>query len=114
MQERKRYAAAELGRIIALRETYATEDLLAAIEHAHRYAAYGAKAVERILQAHATPRTFEDHLAAKAREHIRRSMAQAPVKQRDLDAYARLLSGPVSTEDAHREQDDDPPEEGSP
>jgi transposase len=106
VRKRKRYAAAELGRILALRSTYALEDLLAAVEHAARYDAYDARAIERILEARAVPRSYEDHFAAKAQEHIRRMMAQAPVKQRGLETYARLLARPAPDPGAHCEHDD--------
>jgi len=84
---------------------------LAAIEHASRYAAYGAQDIERILKAKATPRTYEDHLAARARDQIRRTMADTPVRQRGLDAYARLLAAPADTEDARCETSDGEEEE---
>lgn len=106
LQQRKRYAGAELAQIIEQRGTYSAEDILAAIEHASRYAAYGAQDIERILKARATPRTYEDHLAARARDQIRRAMADTPVRQRGLDAYARLLAAPAVTEDARCENHD--------
>lgn len=88
---RKRYAGAELSHILGLQKSYALEDILRAIEHASRYGAYGARELERILELTTEPRSFEDHLAAGAREHIRRAMNQSPVRQRSLDAYAQLL-----------------------
>ena len=92
--KRKRYAAAELAHIVALQHSYGIEDILAAIEHASRYGAYGARELGRILQLSATPRSFEDQLARSAREHIRRAMDHSPVRQRSLSAYAELLAGP--------------------
>ena len=107
--DRKRYASVELGRILDLQRLYSAEDLLAAIEHAMRYAAYEAKAIQRILQAKAKPRTLHDHLAQRARLQIRRSMDQAPVQQRGVEAYARLLSGTAPAPGAQNGDDDGSP-----
>lgn len=100
IRDKKRYASAELARILELQETYAVEDMLRAIEHATRYSAHGASELERILELTAKPRTVEDRIAEHAREHVRRAMADAPVRQRGLDDYGRLLR-------AHEEDHDD-------
>jgi transposase len=92
----KRCSGAELERIVALQKSYSLQDILAAVKHADRYGAYGARELERILQLRAEPRTFEDHLAASAREHIRRAMDHSPVQQRELSAYTQLL-GSITT-----------------
>jgi hypothetical protein len=92
--KRKRFARAELAHIVALQQSYSIEDILAAIEHASRYGAYGARELGRILQVKAKPRSFEDQLASSARQHIRRAMDHSPVRQRSLSAYAELLTGP--------------------
>ena len=112
IRQRKRYAGAELAHIIALQDTYALEDILSALEHADRYGAYGARELERILQLRAEPRSFEDHLAAGMREHIRRAMSHSPVEQRSLSAYAQLLDGAYSGHDdnddgSEHDEDDD-------
>ena len=85
----------------------AVADIIAAIEHAAWYQNWRAEAVKRILVVRFTPRSPEDHLANAARDRIRGTMAQSPVKQRDLKRYARLLAGPVSNLDAPCETDDD-------
>jgi len=105
----KRYAASELGKVLELRANWALKDLMSAVEYAARYHAYDAASVERILQARAKPRTLEDHLAAASRAHIREAMAQAPVNQRGLQDYARLLAGSPSTKDVRSETDDEEP-----
>ena len=105
--DRKRYASVELGRILDLQRLYSAEDLLAAIEHAMRYAAYEARAVQRILQAKAKPRTLHDQLAERARLQIRQAMNQTPVKQRAVEAYGRLLSGEPPSPVAPNGGDDD-------
>lgn len=107
---RQRYAGAELAHILAQQKTYSAEDILAAIEHAARFGAYGAKHIERILEVNATPRTLADRLAGQVREHIQSAMAQAPVQQRALGEYARLLAEPA-TDGAHCEEDSGQEEE---
>lgn len=102
----KRYGAREISFILALRERYAADDLARAIEHAHRYGAFGARHVERVLLARAKPRTLGEHVSDRVRQHVRESMKNAPVEQRALGDYARLLDG-SSNEDAHRGDDDD-------
>ena len=111
VREHKRYAALELSRIVALQQSYGLEDLLRALGHADSYGAYSAKHVERILQATSKVRTYEDRLAGRIREHINQAMAQAPVKQRGLGDYARLLSGSEYTQDAQEEPEHEPQEE---
>lgn len=104
LKERKRFASVELARILALQETYSADDLLKALEHAGRYAAYGSDAVERVLRAHATPRTLSDRMAQSAREQIRAALAGSPVRQRGLAEYSRLLSGSFPTKGAQEDR----------
>jgi hypothetical protein len=101
--ERHRFAGANLCHILSLQKTYSSEDILAAINHAHRFGAYGAKYIQRILEVQASPRTLADHIAGQARDHIQSAMAQTPVHQRALGEYARLLAESV-TDDAHCEK----------
>jgi transposase len=88
----KRYGAAELSHVVALQKSYTLEDILRAMEHASRYGAYGARELTRILELSAEPRSLEEHLAADAREHIRRALGDSPVRQRSLEEYQRLLA----------------------
>ena len=105
VRRNKRYAAVELARLLRLRTTWTAEDILRAIDHAARYGAYSTDSVERILVAKAQPRTLEDQLAEGARRQIRQAMATSPVAQRDLAAYARLLSGSADDKDAQSQAD---------
>ena len=97
IREKKRYSGAELAHLCDLQKTYAIEDILAAMNHGHRYGAYGARELERILELRAQPRSFEDRLAEGARRHIRQAMTASPIRQRSLADYGRLLG-------AHPEQ----------
>lgn len=110
VRQHQRNAAVHLGRVLQLRSTWTVSDIIAAIEHAARYQAWSADAVERIVAARARPRTLEDHIAQNARAHIRQAIAQSPVQQRSVRAQARLLVPPASDKDAHCEDDDDDPD----
>jgi len=107
--KRKKYAASELGKVLELRANWALKDLIAAVDYAAQYHAFDAASIERILHAHAKPRTHEDLLAAKSHARISASMAQSPVKQRGLSAYGCLLAGPASNKDTPSETDDEQP-----
>ena len=111
VRDTKHYAGVQLARILDLQQQWSSEDILAAIRHAMQYGAWDADALVRILRVKARPRTFEDLLAERARHQIRQSMAEAPVQQRGLDTYARLLARTDSghTDDAPRKEDDDAP-----
>src|SRR5690606_2815417 len=101
---KKRYGGAELAYLCDLQKTYAVEDILAAIDHGHRYGAYGARELERILELRAEPRSLEDLLAEGARRHIREAMRGAPVKQRSLADYGHLLG--LQNQEATDEEND--------
>ncbi len=107
IREHQRCPAVHLGKLLALRTDWALTDIVAAIEHATLYQAWGADPVQRILAARYRPRTMQDHIAESARAHIRQAMAQSPVQQRDLQSLARQLAGPASKQDAPCETDDD-------
>lgn len=114
IRARSRYAGKELGHVLGLRTNWAAEDVLRAIEHAYHHAAFGPRDLERILAARAKPRTLDDHLADSARQRIQRALAEAPVEQRGLAAYARLLAGPATPNGASREcPDADDPQDDS-
>jgi hypothetical protein len=114
LRERKRFASVELARILALQETYSADDLLKALEHAGRYAAYGADAVERVLRARATPRTLSDRMAQSSRDQIRAALSGSPVRQRELAEYSRLLSGSLPAKGAQEDRAHDPTEAHAP
>lgn len=106
VREHKRYARAQLATVLALQQKWSTDDLIDAIEHAHRHLAWDAKAVERILEVRATPRTFSEQLADVTRQRIREAMDSAPIQQRALSEYQRMLT-PDTEEDHDEEEGDD-------
>ncbi len=105
LRARGGYPGVQLAKILALQQQYAIEDILSAIEHATSYRAYDAKAVQRILESRATPRTLKDILAERSSEAIQRVLGAADVRQRSLDDYARLLSPHLVKEPNHGEEE---------
>jgi transposase len=74
--------------ILKLKECFHTEDIHRALLHASRYHAYDAKAIERILAAHATPRTLESIRNQRAREELGTCLPR--IEQRSLAEYSDL------------------------
>lgn len=93
LRERKRYAGPELNHLLSLQLTWSAEDIVAALEHAMRYDAYEARAVERILETRFRPRSLDGQLADSTRTQIREAMREHPVRQRSLSDYSALRSG---------------------
>jgi len=75
--------------ILRMKEHYQSEDIHKAIEHAIRYQAFEARAIERILRAKATPRTLESVRNERARQELQKALPQ--ITQRPLDQYSELL-----------------------
>lgn len=94
--ERQRYRRMQLAAILALQEHFAVDDIVAALAHADRYRAYDARSVERIVEAHATPRRFADRMASAVRRQVRQTFGDTPVSKREPAEYARVV-GSLST-----------------
>jgi len=75
--------------ILRMKEQYQSEDIHRAIEHAIRYQAFEARAIERILRAKAIPRTLESIRNERARQELQKTLPQ--ITQRPLDQYSELL-----------------------
>ena len=75
--------------ILRMKEHYESGDIHAAVEHALKYGAFDAHAVERILKAKAEPRTLESARNEKARKDLEKALPR--IAQRPLDEYAELL-----------------------
>lgn len=92
-------------RILVLRERYHSDDIHKALQHALRFEAFDASAVERILRARARPRTLEETTQHRASERLRESLPRIP--QRPLSEYQRFLARPSSPENAEEKEDPD-------
>jgi transposase len=92
--------------ILDLRQEYAAGDIHRALQHALRYQAFDGKAIERILQARAQPRTLEHVRQEQARATLRKALPK--VEQRPLADYTRLLETIEEEEDEHHDGPDSP------
>jgi transposase len=90
---RKRTPGPELDHILKLQVTWSTDDIVAAIEHATKYGAFDARAVERILEARFQPRRLAEQIADVTRNRIRDAMREHPVQQRAISSYESLQLG---------------------
>jgi transposase len=90
----QRCGKAQARRVLALLGTYATKDLLAALERAVRFGAYSVNAVERILVAHAKPKSVLETLADQERRHLQPFLDE-PVPPRPLSDYQHLVEEPA-------------------
>jgi transposase len=86
----QRCGKAQARRVLALLGTYASKDLLAALERAVRFGAYSANAVERILAAQAQPKSVLEALADAERRHLQ-PLLEEPVPPRSTADYQRLF-----------------------
>jgi transposase len=75
--------------ILRIKEHYESEDIHRALEHALRYHAFEARAIERILRAKATPRTLESIRNQRARQELQKALPK--ITQRPLDQYRELF-----------------------
>lgn len=76
--------------ILVLRARYATCDLDAALAHAARFGALEHRAVERILEARASPRTLDEYVAEDTAQRLEQSLGAQRALSHDLTAYDRL------------------------
>jgi len=74
--------------ILRMKEHYQSDDIHRAMEHAIRYQAFEAKAIERILRAKAIPRTLESVRNERAREELQKTLPK--ITQRPLEQYSEL------------------------
>jgi hypothetical protein len=85
-----RSAGYHARKVLALRESYSTADLLAALSHALAYAALEHSAVERILQTRARPRRLDEYVAELTAKKFQDAVAQSNTEPRDLTEYDAL------------------------
>jgi transposase len=100
---RKRTPGPELDHILKLQVTWSADDIVAAIEHATKYGAFDARAIERILEARFRPRRLSEQIAELTRNQIRDAMREHPVEQRALSMYETLRVGDGSLRESGEE-----------
>jgi len=92
--------------ILRLKEIYHSDDINKALEHAIKYHAFDSKAIERILAAHAAPRTLESIRNERASTELQAALPQ--IKQRSLEEYSALfLNEETDNEKGHKNIDRD-------
>lgn len=72
-----------------MKESYQSDDINRALQHAIRYQAFEGKAIERILRAKAMPRTLESIRNERARQELQKTLPK--ITQRPLAEYSELL-----------------------
>jgi hypothetical protein len=85
-----RSAAYHARHILAFRERYQTDDVLAAMAHARQYGAFEYRAVERILIARAAPRRLDEYVAEATEKKLAAIVRQSRTEPRDLSTYDAL------------------------
>jgi transposase len=82
--------SSQARQILLLRERYDTAALDVALGHAAAFGAFAYAAVERILEARATPRTLDEYVAEATALRLDATLGQARTAPRDLTEYDRL------------------------
>ena len=99
----KRYPGPALTHILGLQLNWSADDVVKAVEHALKYDAYDARAVERILEARFRRRSFADIIAESTSGRIDELMRDNPVVQRELSCYeTSAIRRPVNSGYARR------------
>jgi transposase len=93
-----RSAGYHARKVLALREGYATADLLGALSHALAYGALEHTAVERILLARASPRRLDEYIAERIAKKFQGAVAESSTEPRDLAEYDALPCQGVTKE----------------
>lgn len=101
LRREERQCGYHARQILLLRERFTSDDIVAALRHAHAFGAYEHLAVARILEARARPRTLDEYVAEEAATRIKQRWGDIETKPRDLREYDRLpvlSSAPVTKE----------------
>lgn len=106
----QRYGKSQARRVLALLGTYAAKDLLVALDRAVRFGAYSVGAIERILAAHARPKSVLEALADETPEATRQHLQpllDEPVPPRPLSDYQHLGEDSTDHGQANKTNDAD-------
>jgi hypothetical protein len=76
--------------ILVLRRRFETRDINAALAHAARFGALEHRAVERILEARAKPRTLDEYVAEDTARRLQEVLGVRRTEPRDLSEYDQL------------------------
>lgn len=92
-----RTVAHHVAHILELKRRYSPDDIVVALEHALRYHAYDARAIDRILATQAIERTLEEPLSQFFKDELAQWIHENPLKPRALGEYQRLIEVVGST-----------------
>jgi transposase len=90
-----RSAGYHARKVLALRERWGTDDLVAALEHALAYGALEYQAVERILLVRGTPRRLDEYVAQACAEKLDPAGAARPCDLTEYDALPVQGASPM-------------------
>lgn len=85
-----RSAGYHARKVLALRESWTSDDLARALAHALAYGAFEHQSVERILVVRCAPRRLDEYVAEAAASRLERLMAKSNTEPRDLTEYDAL------------------------
>lgn len=85
-----RSAGYHARKILALRDSYATDDLLDSFAHALAYGALEHTSIERILLVRARPRRLGEYIAEQTAQKFHNAVAHSNTEPRDLAEYDSL------------------------
>lgn len=95
--------------LLLLRERFSSDDLVLAMRHAKTYGAFEHRAVARILETRAAPRTLAEYVTEGAARRAQGSLGHDETRGRDLDEYDRLpVVGTLSKEPSWRNEPTSP------
>lgn len=93
LQRKQRYVKSQAQKILALLHAYPKSDVVAAMDRAVRYYAYGFSSLERILAHQGTPKPPWQQLSESGQESLRRLADCEPIGPRHSQEYQDLLYG---------------------
>lgn len=93
LEGKKRYAKHQAQKILGLLHAYPKHDVVAAMERAVRYHAYGFTSLERILAHQGTPKPPWQQMSESGQESLKRLADSEPIGPRHSQEYQDLLYG---------------------
>lgn len=91
LMSKQRHAKHQAQRVLALLQAYPKADVLAAMERAIRYRAYGFSSLERILAHLGTPKPTWQNLSESEQETLKKLTDAKPIGPRRSEEYQHLL-----------------------
>jgi transposase len=103
LEDKNRYTKHHARKILGLLQAYCKSDVLAAMQRAVEYHAYGFSSLERILAHQATPKPSWQQLGESDQETLNNLAQSEPIGPRHSQEYQDLLYGTQSSAEEHHE-----------